>query len=85
MISINLGKLKRGDEERLAAQLKALSAAGLQEIQVEIKGKESRKFLNQLGSEYDRKRGSRQRMILRLLLGSVSGYALIILVLILWL
>ena len=85
MLTINLGKLEPGDSETIVAQLRALQAAGLQDIQLQVKGKESREFLNHLVTKYDHKRTSRQQMISTLLIGTAGSLSSIILGLVLWL
>ena len=85
MLTINLGKLEPGDSEKVVAQLQALQAAGLQDIQLQVKGKQSRQFMNYLSAEYDRKQAARQRMISSLLLGTAGGLGTVILGIVLWL
>ena len=86
MMTIKVGNLKsREDIQSVVAQLQALQANGLENIQLQIKGQESRRFLSHLASEYDRKQASLQRMISSLLLGSAGGLASIILGIVLWL
>ena len=84
MISINLGKLESGESKKILSQLNALQAAGLQDMQLVIKGKQSRGFLNHLASEYDHKQASRQRMVSNLLAGSMSVVGFVIFGIVMW-
>ena len=84
MLTINLGKLKPGDSENILAQLQALQSAGLQDIQLQVKGKESRQFLNHLSTQYEATQASRQQMISTLLTGVAGAVGSIILGIVLW-